>query len=153
MGTYTGVMPQTASSSPASSHISPNRTAPPNAASNKWPWFLIADMALVTIFAALGRNAHEQSPWGALETAWPFLAGAFVGWLIVRAHRRPAAVFPTGVVVWLSAEVIGMLLRMMTGQGTAMAFVLVSLSVLGLFLLGYRLIVLLVSRAGRRRTS
>lgn len=105
----------------------------------------------MTIFAALGRNAHEQSPWGALETAWPFLVGALVGWAIIRAHRRPAALFPTGVVVWLSAEVIGMLLRMVTGQGTALAFVLVSLGVLGLFLLGYRLIVILIGRVRRTR--
>ena len=113
--------------------------------------FLIADLVLVTIFAALGRNAHEQSPWGALETAWPFLVGALVGWVLTRAHRRPAALFPTGVAVWLSAEIIGMLLRMLTGQGTALAFVLVSLGVLGLFLLGYRLIVLLVGRSLRNR--
>lgn len=103
------------------------------------------------IFAAFGRNAHEQSPWGALETAWPFLVGALLGWLAIRAHRRPGTIFPTGVVICLSAEVIGMLLRMLTGQGTALAFVLVSLGVLGLFLLGYRLIVQLISRDRRSR--
>ncbi len=139
-------------SRPASpSHTSSNRTSPLPSTSRKWPWFLVADLVLVAIFAALGRNAHEQSPWGALETAWPFLVGALVGWIIIRANRRPAALFPTGVVVWLSAEIIGMLLRMVTGQGTALAFVLVSLGVLGVFLLGYRLIVLLVSRTRRTR--
>lgn len=44
-----------------------------------------------------------------------------------------------------------MLLRMLTGQGTALAFVLVSLAVLGLFLLGYRLISRLISRARLNR--
>ncbi|WP_016995873.1 DUF3054 domain-containing protein [Kocuria atrinae] len=144
-------MSRSASPSTSPSPTSSVRTSPPHPGSTKWPWFLLADVVLVTIFAALGRNAHEQSPWGALETAWPFLVGALVGWAIIRAHRRPAALFPTGVVVWLSAEVIGMLLRMVTGQGTALAFVLVSLGVLGLFLLGYRLIVLLSSRVRRTR--
>lgn len=99
----------------------------------------------------MGRNAHDQSAWGALETAWPFLVGALVGWLISRGHQRPAALFPTGVTVWLSAEIIGMLLRMFTGQGTALPFVLVSLGVLALFLLGYRGVVLLLGHVRRNR--
>ncbi|PBB08091.1 hypothetical protein CKW39_09700 [Kocuria sp. WRN011] len=144
-------MSRSAPSSTSTSLTPANGTYPPRSGSHRWPLFLIADLVLVTIFAALGRNAHEQSPWGALETAWPFLLGALVGWVLIRAHRRPAALFPTGVVVWLSAEIIGMLLRMLTGQGTALAFVLVSLGVLGLFLLGYRLIVLLVGRSLRNR--
>ena len=129
------------------------RTSPPHGVGTpaRWPRYLIADLVLVTIFAALGRNAHQQSPWGALETAWPFLVGVLLGWVVTRAHRRPAALFPSGVVIWLSAEVVGMVLRMLTGQGTALAFVLVSLVVLGLFLLGYRLIVQLISRARRNR--
>lgn len=139
-------MSPSAAPSATPSFDSPGTFARPRTASATWPWFLVADVVLVTMFAALGRNAHEQSPWGALETAWPFLIGALVGWAIVRAHRRPAAIFPTGVVIWLSTEIIGMLLRTVTGQGTALAFVLVSLGVLGLFLLGYRLIVLLIGR-------
>lgn len=145
-------------SRPASPSVSPSPTStgstwPQNAADSpaRWPWYLIADLVLVAIFAALGRHAHEQSPWGILETAWPFLVGVLIGWVVVRAHRRPAAVFPIGVAIWLSAEIVGMLLRMLTGQGTALAFVLVSLGVLGLFLLGYRLLSQLLSRARRNR--
>lgn len=141
------------SSSVSPSPASTGRTLPQHVAASptRWPWYLIADLVLVAIFAALGRNAHEQSPWGALETAWPFLVGVLVGWVVVRARRRPAALFPTGVVIWLSTEIVGMLLRMLTGQGTALAFVLVSLAVLGLFLLGYRLISQLISRSRRNR--
>ena len=139
-------MSPSAAPSATPSSASPGKFATPRTAPAAWPWFLVADVVLVTVFAALGRNAHEQSPWGALETAWPFLIGALLGWAIVRAHRRPAAIFPTGMVIWLSTEIIGMLLRTVTGQGTALAFVLVSLGVLGLFLLGYRLIVLLIGR-------
>lgn len=144
-------MSRSAPSSTTPSPPSEHRTAPPQPDSTRWPLFLIVDLVLVTIFAALGRNAHAQSPWGALETAWPFMVGVLVGWVISRAHRRPAALFPTGVVVWLSAEVIGMLLRMATGQGTALAFGAVSLGVLGLFLVGYRLVMFLVGRVRRNR--
>ena len=102
------------------------------------------------VFAAIGRSAHGEDVLGMLTTAWPFLVGTLIGWLVVRGTRRPAAVVPTGLVVWLSTELIGMLLRALTGQGTAWSFVLVSLVVLGVFLVGYRLIVAGVSRARRR---
>lgn len=144
-------MSRSTSPSVSPSSSSTKDTSPPPSTTSHWPWFLIADLVLVAVFAALGRNAHDQRAWGALETAWPFLVGALVGWVLIRAHRRPAALFPTGVVVWLSAEIVGMLLRMATGQGTALAFVLVSLGVLGLFLLGYRLVVHLVGRSRRSR--
>jgi len=59
-------------------------------------------------------------------------------------------VVPTGVVVWLSTELVGMLLRVLTGDGTAWSFVLVSLVVLGVFLVGYRLVLAGAARVRRR---
>ena len=41
---------------------------------------------------------------------------------------------------WLGAVVLGMLLRVVSGQGTAAAFIGVALAFLGLFLLGWRLL-------------
>jgi predicted lipid-binding transport protein (Tim44 family) len=72
-------------------------------------------------------------------TAWPFLAGLAVGWLAARAWRRPAAILPSGAGAWLGAVAVGMLLRVLAGQGTAFAFILVALVFLGLFLVGWRL--------------
>ena len=115
-----------------------------------WPVFLAVDLVLVIVFAAIGRSAHGEDVLGMLTTAWPFLAGTLIGWLMARGARRPAAVVPTGVVVWLSTELVGMLLRVLTGHGTAWSFVLVSLVVLGVFLVGYRLIVAGVARVRRR---
>jgi hypothetical protein len=40
---------------------------------------------------------------------------------------------------WLGAVAFGMVLRVVSGQGTAVAFVGVALAFLGLFLLGWRL--------------
>ncbi|HBH55575.1 MAG TPA: DUF3054 domain-containing protein [Kocuria sp.] len=115
-----------------------------------WPLYLAVDIVLVIVFAALGRSSHGESAAGALMTAWPFLVGALVGWLACRGMRHPAAVIPTGLSVWLCAEVGGMVLRTLTGQGTALPFVLVSLVVLGALLIGYRLVLLGVRRIRSR---
>ncbi|SFR73308.1 Protein of unknown function [Agromyces sp. CF514] len=110
------------------------------------------DAALVVVFAVIGRSSHAEGldlagVWG---TAWPFLVGAAVGWLVVRAWRAPFAVWPTGVVIWLSTVVVGMLLRLASGQGTAVAFIVVATVTLAVLLLGWRAIALLVVRARRR---
>jgi carbon starvation protein CstA len=104
------------------------------------PGWLVADVVAVLVFAAVGRRSHDEagSLAGVLATAWPFLAGSVVGWLVSRAWVRATRVLPTGVTVWLCTVVIGMLLRRLTGHGTAVSFVVVALVVLGAFLLGWR---------------
>jgi len=84
-----------------------------------------------------------------IETAWPFLAGAAVGWLISRAWRRPAAVVPTGITIWVCTVAVGMLLRKATSEGTAASFVTVATLTIALLLLGWRAAVTKV--IGRRR--
>ncbi|GAA1947194.1 DUF3054 domain-containing protein [Agromyces allii] len=111
------------------------------------------DVVLVIVFAVIGRSSHAEGldlmgVWG---TAWPFLAGAAVGWLVARAWRRPLAVWPTGVVVWVAAVVVGMLLRAASGQGTAIAFVIVATLTLALLLLGWRAIAGLATRLRVKR--
>ena len=105
------------------------------------PWAPVLDALLVIVFAALGRASHaEQNPVvGALATAWPFLVGLGLGWGLVRwrSGRWPLTV-GNGIPVWASALVVGMLLRTVTGQGTAPSFMLVAATVLALFLLGWR---------------
>jgi hypothetical protein len=100
----------------------------------------IADVALVLAFVIIGRASHHASGGfaGLVSTAWPFLAGLAVGELAARSWRRPAALAPTGVVVWLSTVAVGMTLRVIAGQGTAVVFIGVALGFLGLFLLGWR---------------
>ena len=113
-----------------------------------------ADFILILIFAAIGRDAHArgESVTGILATAWPFLAGAAVAWLLLRVWRRPLALWPAGVAVWLGTVAIGMALRALTGQTVVLPVVIVALLSLAVFLLGYRLIVAIVLRLrGRRR--
>ena len=92
-------------------------------------------------FVVIGRASHAkgESLAGIASTAWPFLAGLACGWVAARGWRRPAALVPAGVGAWLGTVAVGMVLRVVSGQGTALAFVLVALAFLGLFLLGWRL--------------
>jgi FtsH-binding integral membrane protein len=54
---------------------------------------------------------------------------------------------------WLGTVALGMVLRVVAGQGTAVAFIVVALVFLGLFLLGWRALARLLSArlAARRR--
>jgi Protein of unknown function (DUF3054) len=107
------------------------------------------DVACVLAFVAIGRASHHdgESLAGLAGTAWPFLAGLALGLLAARAWRRPAALVPAGLGAWLGAAGLGMLLRVLAGQGTAPAFIGVALAFLGLFLLGWRAVAAVLSRA------
>src|SRR5689334_7546546 len=101
---------------------------------------LVTDAACLVVFAAVGRRSHAEglSLAGIGETAWPFLTGAAVGWLLARGWRQPVALVPTGVVVWVCTIVVGMLLRKATSQGVSPSFVVVASLVTALLLLGWR---------------
>lgn len=101
---------------------------------------LLADLAAVALFAAVGRRSHAEglTVTGVLETAWPFLAGTAVGWVAVRGWRRPTALTPTGLAVWVATVVVGMLLRKATSAGTAFSFVVVASVATAVLLLGWR---------------
>jgi hypothetical protein len=111
-------------------------------------WAAVADVGCVLLFVVIGRASHSKGETltGLASTSWPFLAGLAAGWLGGRAWRQPIAVVPTGVAAWLGAVAVGMVLRVAAGQGTAFAFILVALAFLGLFLMGWRLAVRLVTR-------
>jgi hypothetical protein len=111
------------------------------------------DCCCVLVFVIIGRasHAHGDHVAGIASTAWPFLAGLAAGWLAVRAWRRPFGLVPAGVGAWLGTVALGMVLRVVAGQGTAVAFVLVALGFLGLFLLGWRLVALGILRRRRCR--
>ena len=92
------------------------------------------------VFVAIGRANHHDGGGlaGFWDTLWPFAAGLAIGLLATRFWRRPTALLPTGVGVWLGTVAGGMILRVLAGQGTAFTFILVALAFLGLFQLGWR---------------
>jgi len=122
------------------------------------PWWrrpgtaLGLDVALVLVFAGIGRASHDEAGpvLGAVLTAWPFLVGTLLGWLVVRVLRGrwPVDVAP-GVTVWFSTVLVGMLLRRATGLGTAASFVVVASVVLAAFLLGWRAVGAYAARRAR----
>ncbi len=112
---------------------------------------LALDALLVVVFAAIGRATHDGDVWGSAgsglaTTAWPFLVALLLGWLVSRAWNRPLAPLRTGVPVWVVTVGVGMLLRAVSGQGVAVAFVIVATLTLALFLLGWRGVARLVTR-------
>ena len=109
---------------------------------------VLIDACCVVAFVAIGRSAHHhgESVGGLASTAWPFLAGLAVGLLVTGAWRRPTAIVPVGIGAWLGAAGVGMLFRVVAGQGTALAFIGVALAFLGLFLLGWRVVAAAAAR-------
>lgn len=111
-------------------------------------WPFAVDVLLVVLFCVIGRRSHEEAVFtGLLHTVWPFATGLAAGWLaaVLLDRRRPGEepfagtrLWPTGVLIWASTLVVGMLLRVLAGQGTAISFIVVAGLVLALFLLGWR---------------
>jgi Protein of unknown function (DUF3054) len=101
----------------------------------------VVDALVVLVFAAVGRRSHAESAavTGVLVTAWPFFTGLTLGWAgFAAAHRRPPLTPRDAVGLWVPTVAIGMLLRQLTGKGTALSFVVVATLFLGAGLLGWR---------------
>ncbi|MGY4710630.1 DUF3054 domain-containing protein [Mycolicibacterium sp. CBM1] len=111
---------------------------------------LAGDIACVLVFCAIGRRSHAEGVTlaGVAETAWPFLSGALLGWLISRGWRAPSALVPTGVTVWVATVVAGMVLRKVSSQGVAVSFIVVASLVTAALLLGWRGIAAAVRKRG-----
>jgi Protein of unknown function (DUF3054) len=104
----------------------------------------VLDACCVLSFVVIGRHAHHngESLTGIWHTAWPFLAGLAIGLVAARYWRRPAAIAPAGIGAWVGAAGAGMLIRVLAGQGTAAAFIVVAAAFLALFLIGWRALVM-----------
>jgi peptidoglycan/LPS O-acetylase OafA/YrhL len=109
---------------------------------------IAVDVICILVFAIVGRSSHQEATdlLGVAHTAWPFLAGCLLGTLIGRTWRRPYAL-ASGAAVWLGAVIGGMTLRMLTGAGVHLSFVLVASIVLALLILGWRAGLQLIQRA------
>ena len=111
---------------------------------------LAVDVLLVAVFVLIGRRTHDGDSVlaGFLVTLWPFAAALLLGWLLARAWRTPDRLIPSGLIVWVVTVAGGMALRVLSGQGVQLSFVVVRTIVLGVFLLGRRALTRLI---GRRR--
>ena len=109
---------------------------------------IAVDVICILIFAIIGRSSHQEANdlLGVAHTAWPFLAGCLLGTLIGRTWRRPYAL-RSGVAVWLGTVIGGMALRMLTGAGVQLSFIIVASIFLALLLIGWRALFRLIQHA------
>lgn len=114
----------------------------------------VLDVVAIGLFATLGRSSHDAGVTlgGVASTMWPFLVGAAVGWLAASAWLRPTRIVPTAVVVWVATVAVGMVLRALSGQGTAASFVVVASVFLAATLVGWRVLAGVVARTRARRS-
>ena len=100
----------------------------------------MADVVFLLLFVTIGRNAHKDgiSLSGELSTMWPFAVGLLTGWLFIGFIHRTATTRSSGIIIVLWTVTLGMILRVISGQGTAFTFVIVALVFLSLFLVGWR---------------
>lgn len=116
----------------------------------------LVDLVLVIVFCVLGRLSHDEGIFtdlpGLFGTIWPFVAALTVAHLVLLVSRagRSERMLP-GVVIWVITVVLGLLLRALAGQGTALPFVIVATLTLALFLIGWRAVLALVRRLRRHR--
>ncbi|TFI41627.1 DUF3054 domain-containing protein [Rhodococcus sp. 1R11] len=106
----------------------------------------VLDLLMIVLFAAIGRRSHDEATAlsGLFHTAWPFVVGAAIGWVVTFALYRNKfdafLIVPTGIVVWVTTVAVGMVLRALTGQGTAGSFIIVATISTAVLLLGWRAI-------------
>lgn len=113
---------------------------------------VVGDLVAVIVFVIIGRASHGEGILGLLNTLWPFAAGLIIGHVLalVLGQRETRSNRWVGVIVWVSTVVVGMVLRAVSGQGVQLSFVIVTVLVLGAFLLGWRFVLWLVARRRSR---
>lgn len=114
---------------------------------------ILVDLVLVVVFCVIGRLSHAEGIFsdlpGLVNTIWPFVVAALVAHVVLLARRVRAERMLPGLVVWAVTLVLGLGLRAVSGQGTALPFIIVATLTLALFLLGWRAVLALVRRLSR----
>jgi hypothetical protein len=111
-------------------------------------WAPLLDLICILVFVAIGRSAHDHgvNVGGMVSTTWPFAVGGVVAWSVAwRRHLDVMSPWPAFLIVVITVA-LGMILRVVSGQGTALAFIIVALAFLTLFVVGWRLCVRLLVR-------
>jgi len=105
-------------------------------------WWVLADTFVIIVFVLIGHINHHHglAPRGIVSTLWPFALGLIGGVVIVRFRGRSGYMLSSGLAVALTTVAVGMLLRVLAGQGTAFAFIVVAIVFLGASMLGWRLV-------------
>ena len=107
-----------------------------------WTTAVVADVAVVVVFATIGRASHDEGLRlaGVWHTAWPFLVGTALALAWAAYAKDDPRTVKVGIRVWLLSLVVGMVLRRLTDAGTAPSFVVVATLVLGALFVGWRVV-------------
>jgi hypothetical protein len=107
------------------------------------------DLVVVIIFVAIGRSVHTdgRSVTGLVSTSWPFVIGLGLGSLGRRSRAETTPTVARGIPTVIITVTVGMVLRVLSGQGTALAFIGVALGFLGLGMLGWRAVLSTIVRS------
>lgn len=121
----------------------------------QWPAWVAIDLVLIVIFALLGRREHEHglSLGGILWTALPFLIGYAIVTLASRQWKTINNLWPSGILIWIGTVALGIALRLAFNDTAAVAFIIVATLVLGLFLLGRRLVTGLIAKRSAKQQA
>ena len=112
------------------------------------------DVLAVVVFVLAGRRTHDEglTVAGVAGVAAPFLIALAVGWVVLRAWRRP---FDPAIGLGLAVITValGMVLRNLAwDRGTATSFVIVAAIMVGGLLVAWRaLATALLDRSPRHR--
>ncbi|HJH13604.1 MAG TPA: DUF3054 domain-containing protein [Brevibacterium ravenspurgense] len=114
---------------------------------------LVADIILVIAFAAVGFYTHAQvlTVDGVVQTSWPFLVGLGCAWILSAAWSAPLAPMRTGVAIWSTTILLGMIIRFAVGAGIAGPFIIVASALNFLTLVGWRVIARAVGGRSAKR--
>jgi hypothetical protein len=118
---------------------------------------VVIDALLVAVFCAIGRLSHAEGVFndipGLLNTTWPFLVALLAAHAVMLIRRTSADRMLPGTVIWAVTVVVGLVLRAVGGQGTALPFMLVATLTLALFLIGWRAVIALARRMRTRSAA
>lgn len=110
---------------------------------------LAIDTVLIVIFAMIGVASHDGGLHVAniARVAIPFILPYLVLAILLKPRALIHNIFPTGAALWLLTVGLGPVLRSVFFNDTsAVPFILVSAGVLGVLLLGRRIVTTLIAR-------
>ncbi len=118
--------------------------------SERYLW-LVLDEAIVVLFVAIGRSHHHAglSLAGMASTTWPFAVAVVVAGLVLWGRARAVSPWASGGFVAVVTVAVGMVLRVVSGQGTALAFIVVALAFNGALMIALRAVVGYVRKRAR----
>lgn len=112
----------------------------------------VSDVALVVVFTYALRLSHDQpvDPAAIADNTWPYLIGLAGGWLITRSWRRTLTL-GSSLGVWFCTVLGGLGIRYALNPHVRLSSVIVTVFVLGFFLIGWRLIAFLMVHSKREQ--